>query len=272
MTTKRGKTKKSIKTKIKVIKSKASTSKRSCSNMTASEKIPTDVSTFDNMCYGGFNKESVNLIVGGAGSGKTIFSIQFLFGGLERGEKCMYITFEEKKEELYRNMFNLGFDLEKYEKTGKFIFVEYSPEKVKSMLEEGGGTLESIVYKEKINRLVIDSITSFTLLFESELSKREAALSLFDIIKRWKCTVLLTMEKELSKEELISGSESAMEFEVDSVILIFYLRLDGPRKRLIEILKMRGTKHSREIFPFEIGKGGINISKKPERHLKLSIS
>ncbi|MCX6742312.1 MAG: hypothetical protein NTX24_04035 [Candidatus Pacearchaeota archaeon] len=265
MATKRGKTKtKASKVKIKKANSKSS-------NIPASEKIPTMVSTFDDMCYGGFNKESVNLIVGGAGSGKTIFANQFLFGGLEKGEKCMYITFEEKKEELYRNMLNLGFDLAKYEKAGKFIFVEYSPEKVKSMLEEGGGTLESIVYKEKINRLVIDSITSFTLLFESELSKREAALALFDIIKKWKCTVLLTMEKELSKEELISGSESAMEFEVDSVVLIFYLRLDGTRKRLIEILKMRGTKHSREIFPFEIGKGGIDISKKPEKHLRINI-
>lgn len=257
MAAKRGKTKK-VKT--------------SSTSSPASEKIPTGVSTFDKMCSGGFNKESVNLIVGGAGSGKTIFSVQFLYGGLERGEKCMYITFEEKRDEIYRNMLNLGFDLEKYEKAGKFIFIEYSPEKVKSMLEEGGGTLESLVYKEKINRLVIDSITSFTLLFESELSKREAALSLFDIIKRWKCTVLLTMEKELTKEELISGSESAMEFEVDSVILMFYLRLDGYRNRLIEILKMRGTKHSREIFPFEIGKGGIEISKKAEKNLKIRIS
>ena len=154
------------------------------------------------------------------------------------------------------------------EKAGKFIFIEYSPEKVKSMLEEGGGTLESLVYKSKINRLVIDSVTSFTLLFESELAKREAALSLFDIIKRWKCSVLLTMEKELSNQELFYGSESAMEFEVDSVILMFFLRIkDGLRQRLIEILKMRGTKHSKYVHPFEITSKGVEISKAPLKKL-----
>jgi circadian clock protein KaiC len=234
------------------------------------DKIPTYISTFDNLCNGGLNKESVNLIVGGAGSGKTIFSIQFLIGGLKNGETCMYITFEEKREELYQNMLEFGFDLEEYEKKGKFIFIEYSPEKVKSVLEEGGGTLESLVYKSKINRLVIDSITSFTLLFESELAKREAALSLFDIIKKWKCSILLTMEKELSKEELISGSESAMEFEVDSVILMFFLRVkDGKRQRMIEVLKMRGTKHSEYVYPFLITDKGIEISKSPLKNVRV---
>jgi circadian clock protein KaiC len=233
-------------------------------------KTPTGISIFDTLCDGGLNKESVNLIVGGAGSGKTIFSVQFLIEGLKRGEICMYITFEEKRDELYGNMLEFGFDLEKYEKAGNFVFIEYSPEKVKAMLEEGGGTLESLVYKKKINRLVIDSITSFTLLFESELAKREAALALFDIIKRWKCSVLLTMEKELSRNELISGSESAMEFEVDSVILMFFLRMSsGQRTRLIEILKMRGTKHSKSVYPFEISSKGIEISKSPLKSVKV---
>ncbi len=234
------------------------------------EKIPTFISNFDSICNGGLNKESVNLLVGGAGSGKTIFSIQFLIGGLKNGETCMYITFEEKREELFRNMLEFGFNLEEYEKKGKFIFIEYSPEKVKSMLEEGGGTLESLVYKSKINRLVIDSITSFTLLFESELAKREAALSLFEIIKRWKCSILMTMEKELSKEELISGSESAIEFEVDSVILMFFLRMkEGKRQRMIEVLKMRGTKHSEFVYPFSINDKGIEVSKNALKNIHI---
>jgi len=235
------------------------------------DKIPTGISTFDDITEGGLGKGSVNLIVGGAGSGKTIFSIQFLYTGLKNGETCMYLTFEEKKEDLYKNMMKVGFDLKKYEESGKFIFVEYTPEQVKTMIEEGGGTLESMVSKKNINRLVIDSVTSFGLLFESELEKREAALALFDIIKAWKCTSFLTTEKELSIEELVSGSESAMEFEVDSVILIFYLRLEDTRNRMIEVLKMRGTKHSRKIYSMEITEQGIKISKKPETKIKSDL-
>lgn len=108
------------------------------------------------------------------------------------------------------------------------------------------------------------------MLFESELAKREAALALFDIIKKWKCSVLLTMEKELSSTELLYGSESAMEFEVDSVILMFFLRMKtGERRRLIEILKMRGVKHSKYVYPLEIGSKGIEISKKPLKKIDV---
>ncbi len=236
------------------------------------DRVKTGITTFDEITDGGLGKGSVNLVVGGAGSGKTIFSLQFLYTGLKNGETCMYLTFEEKKDDLYKNMLKVGFDLKKYEESGKFIFVEYTPEQVKTMIEEGGGTLESMVSKKNINRLVIDSVTSFELLFETELEKREAALALFDIIKRWKCTTMLTTEKELSIDELISGSESAMEFEVDSVILIFYLRLDGTRNRLIEVLKMRGTKHSRKIYALEITDDGIKISHNPERSIKSDLA
>ncbi|MEM2089656.1 MAG: ATPase domain-containing protein [Candidatus Pacearchaeota archaeon] len=230
---------------------------------TKQDKVLTGISVFDKITEGGFNKESVNLIVGGAGAGKTIFAMQFLMHGLKRGETCLYITFEEKKDELYRNMLKLGWDLAAYEKKGKFIFVEYTPEKVKKMLEEGGGALESLMYKKNIARLVIDSITSFTLLFESEIAKREAALALFDMTRRWKTTVLLTLEKELTLQDLISGSASAIEFEADSVILLYFLRQNGMRNRILEVLKMRGTKHSRNLYPFEITSRGIELSEKP---------
>ncbi len=240
-----------MKKKIKEIKSKKN------------EKIETKISIFDQMTNGGFEKESINLLVGGAGAGKTVFAIQFLIEGVKLGETSIYITFEEKKEELYRNMLKFGWDLEKYEKAGKFIFVEYTPEKVKQMLEEGGGALDSLMYKKNVNRLVIDSVTSFTLLFEGELAKREAALALFEMTRRWKTTVLLTIEKELTVSDLSSGSASALEFEADSIILLYFLREKSQRRRLIEVLKMRGTNHSTSLYPFEISKKGIDISKKP---------
>jgi len=249
------KNKKSVKSIVKVFKK---------------EKIPSGISIFDDISGGGFNEESINLIVGGAGAGKTIFSLQFLINGMKKGEICLYITFEEKKEELYRNMLSFGWDLESYEKQGKFIFVEYTPEKVKQMLEEGGGALESLMYKKKISRLVIDSVTSFTLLFEGELAKREAALALFEMTRRWKTTVLLTLEKELTTTDMTSGSGSAIEFEADSIVLLYFIRQDGGRQRLIEILKMRGTKHSTNIYPFYITPKGVDISSKPMKKIKIS--
>jgi len=129
------------------------------------------------------------------------------------------------------------------------------------MLEEGGGAIESIILRKKISRMIIDSITSFALLFEDEFEKREASLSLFNMIKKWNCTVLLTFEGRPRKEEKIDSK--ALEFESDAIILLYYFREKGERHRYLEILKMRGTKHSKKIYRFNIEKGGITIHPGP---------
>lgn len=225
------------------------------------ERIPTGIKNFDSLIEGGFEKNSTNVLVGGPGSGKTIFAIQFLMEGIEKGEHCLYVTFEEKKEQFYANMVEFGWDLQKYEEEGLFFFLEYTPLKVKTMLEEGGGAIENIVVGKKISRLVIDSMTSFALLFEDELARREAALSLFNMIKKWNSTSLLTLE-----EEHLFGDKSstkALEFESDSIILLYFIRVKKQRERYIEVLKMRGTKHSEKVYHFNIEGKGIALGSKP---------
>jgi len=221
-------------------------------------RLKTGISNFDRLVEGGFEKNSINLVVGDSGSGKTIFGVQFLMEGIKEGEKCLYITFEEKKSDFFKNMLDFGWDLADLEKKGNFIFLEYTPEKVKTMLEEGGGTIESVVLRKKINRIVIDSITSFALLFEDDLKKREAALDLFSMLRKWGCTSLLTYEEEPMAEK--KATSKTLEFESDSIVAIYFLRVGKSRERFIEVLKMRGTKHSREIFPFLIDKKGISVS------------
>ncbi len=226
-------------------------------------RIPSGIPNFDRLVEGGFEAGSTNLIVGGSGSGKSILATQFLVSGMDRGEHCLYVTFEEKKSQFYKNMLEFNWDLASYEKRGLLTFLEYAPEKVRTMLEEGGGAIESIILNKKIKRIVIDSITSFELLFQDEFAKREAALSLFKMINNWGCTSLLTLEEENS--EGIKMASRALEFESDSIILLYFVRCDHhqKRERFIEILKMRGTEHSNNIYPFTMDKRGIIVSKKP---------
>lgn len=73
----------------------------------------TGIKGFDSMIEKGFERNSINLIVGGSGSGKTIFGMQFLIDGIKRGETVMYVTFEEKRDEFYKNMKDFGWDLKK---------------------------------------------------------------------------------------------------------------------------------------------------------------
>ena len=106
----------------------------------------------------------------------------------------------------------------------------------------------------------MDSVTSFTLLFDDVLSKKQATLGLFDIINKWNSTTLLSVQHDPSK--LKAEELPTMEFEADSISLLYYTKIKGIRKRFIEVLKMRGTNHSKETRIFEIGKGGIKIGKK----------
>ncbi len=224
------------------------------------ERVSTGISNLDSITEKGFEKNSTNLIIGSSGSGKSIFGVQFLIEGIEKKENCMFISFEEGKETFYQNLKKLGWDLEKLEKQDKFYFLEYTPKKVKIMLDEGGGIIESLVLRKKITRIVIDSLTSFILLFNDELKQRESTLSLFNLLKGWDCTSLLTYEGDNLKEDKLKSK--ILEFESDSIIALYFLRNKNERKRYLEVLKMRATNHSKKIHEFSIGKKGILLSKK----------
>ena len=220
------------------------------------QRASTGVHGLDKLVQGGFKERSINLVTGGPGSGKTIFAFMFLIEGFRKGEKGVYVTFEEKKEKLYEDMLSFGWDLAKYEEEGKFAYLEYTPEQVKKVLVEGGGTMDSLVNKMKAKRIVLDSVTSFTLLYKEELAKQEAALALFELIDRWGCTTLLT-----SQDTSLSGVEisTALEFEVDSIVILYHKKKKGVRVRGLEILKMRGTKIPDETYGLKIDKNGLTI-------------
>ena len=223
---------------------------------TTIKRMATGIPGMDKMIEGGFEEHSVNLIAGSTGTGKTIFAIQFLVNGIiKNNEPGIYITFEESKSEIFRDMTRFGWDLAKFEEEGKLIFLEYPPEHVRKLLAEGGGLIEESVEKLGAKRIVIDSISSFTMLYKDELEKREESLSLFELMRKWGCTSLFTCEDELHDLDYAISSE--LEFEVDGVILLYNIRERGIRKRAMEILKMRGTKHLRKTISFEITNKGI---------------
>ncbi|MGC9309334.1 MAG: RAD55 family ATPase [Candidatus Nanoarchaeia archaeon] len=225
------------------------------------ERISTGISRLDKLTNGGFEANSVNLLIGGSGNGKSVFSIQFIMQGLKKGENCLYISFEEKKTEFFNNMKQLGFNLEDYEKKGNFIFLEYTPEKVRKMLNEGGGAIEATVLNKKVSRLVIDSITAFSMLFEGEHEQRQAVLNLFNMLRKWDCSTLITYERDPLLDE--RHTSRILEFESDAIIYLYFFRNDSERERYLEIIKMRGTKHSKEIWPYDIKENGIEIADKP---------
>ena len=225
------------------------------------KRIPTGIDGFDSMIEGGLRNNSINLIAGGAGTGKTIFAMQFIINGiLKYNEPGLYITFEEKRDKVYEDMSRFGWDLAKYEKQKKLVFLEYTPEQVKRMLTEGGGIIENIIEKNGIKRIVVDSITSFALLYEDELTKKGAALTLFNLIDKWNCTGIMTSQMTFADDFNSGILSSSLEFEADGIIILYHIKKKGIRCRAIEVLKMRSTKIPEKTVTMQITDTGLDIS------------
>src|SRR5688500_20260695 len=91
-------------------------------------KLPTGIATFDVIAKGGLPKHRTTLISGTAGSGKTVFAMQFLAAGIAAGENGVFVTFEESATDIRKNMASFGWDLAGWEKSGKLAFVDASPD------------------------------------------------------------------------------------------------------------------------------------------------
>lgn len=220
-------------------------------------RVPTGIEGFDKIVSGGFVKNSVVLLMGGAGSGKTIFSIQFLYNGITKfRENGIYISFNESKEDIYRHASLFDFDFYKLEKEKKLGFIKYEPHEVENILKEGGGTIKDLIDEINAKRLVIDSLTSYRIMFENKYKETEAILNLFQLLRKWDLTSLVLVESPQTNFENIDERAA---FLADGIILIYYFRKDFSRTRALEVIKMRDTFHLEKICPFTITKKGIVV-------------
>jgi len=230
--------------------------KKRDSNSSVMERIPSGIRGLDKVIEGGFEKNSIILVSGGGGSGKTIFGISFLLEGIKKfDETAVYISFEENKDKFYRHMFRFGWDLADLEKKGKFIFIKYTPEKIAKVVKEGGTEIGKELKELNAKRIVIDSLSAYTVMFEKESEQRKMLVDLFEMIEGWDCTAIVIAEENPSLEKYHS---SVMGFMADAIVYLYNIIKDNRSLiRGMQIAKMRGTRHASNIFPFSIGDKGI---------------
>ncbi|MEM2570045.1 MAG: ATPase domain-containing protein, partial [Candidatus Bathyarchaeia archaeon] len=131
----------------------------------SADRVPTGISGLDEIAGGGFPKNSLIILAGNPGTGKTIFSAHFLYyGAANYGEKGVYVSFAESKEAFLKNMRGLGLDFEKLEKEGKFRFLD-----MVTVRSEAVSTVLEAILKEVsglgAKRLVIDSFSALAQAF-----------------------------------------------------------------------------------------------------------
>jgi circadian clock protein KaiC len=112
------------------------------------------------MLGGGIFIGSSTLITGSPGTGKSTIGLSFISEGLKKGDSCLYIGFEESKEQIMRNAINFGWDFKKYENNGNLIMRCIYPDE--KYLEEHLTDIKNIIEQKKIKRCVVDPISAIS--------------------------------------------------------------------------------------------------------------
>ena len=225
------------------------------------ERCPTGIKSFDKLCQGGFVRDSINLVTGNAGAGKTTFILQFLYNGAEIGENGLYLSFEPEVQDLYRDAKKHGWDFENLDKKGKCKVLKMS---TKSSVKEIGDKLAALIAKYDIRRVCFDPINVFAVSLQDKSDIRQQIFDLVTMLKKISVTVLIAGEADEEREngQTVNDNIVFTKYLVDGVVELYSSGLGGAGDRAIRISKMRGTNHFRGPVEMSIKDNGINISGK----------
>jgi circadian clock protein KaiC len=218
-------------------------------------RISSGNAKLDEMCGGGLFRDSVTLVSGATGTGKTLTVTQFLNGGAAAGERCLLLAFEESRDQLFRNAASWGVDFEKLERDGLLRVVCDYPDI--AGLEDWLVTIQNIITEFKPQRVALDSLTALERIGTVN-AFREFVIGMTSFIKQQEITGLFTA----TTSSLMGGSsitEANISTLTDSIILLRYVEMFGDMKRGLAVLKMRGSVHDKGIREFRIDQSGMHL-------------
>jgi circadian clock protein KaiC len=238
------------------------------------EFYKTGVPGFDELFQKGIPFGSSVLVEGGPGSGKTIFNLQMAFNACKRGQRALYMSFEEPEENLRSHMRNFGWNPEEYEKKGLLMIKRFNAldiaRSVEALLSEAKKELLIDVQPILIPRefkpdvICVDSLTSIASAFSGEENRFRIYLEqFFRYLEKSGITSFLIRETALPTHlgYVFQEQGEAVSFLSDGIIALYsVIYKNGERHRAIEVLKMRGSEFKRRIVELEIkNNAGVRV-------------
>ena len=227
--------------------------------------MATGIRGFDDLTLGGLPLGRPTLLAGTTGSGKTIFAAEFCAQGIRQyNQPAVFVTFEEPPADIRTNVASLGFEIEAWEREGRWAFVDASPP-LGAEVVVGNWDLDALVARitratEAVGaaRVVIDSIGAVFTRFADDGLVRVELTRLTHALKDLGVTALLTAERAHEYNSIARfGVE---EFVADNVLILRNVTELEKRRRTIEILKIRGAAHRSGEYSFTITPGeGISV-------------
>src|SRR5579864_319210 len=167
------------------------------------QKLVTGIASFDMIAKGGLPEHRTTLLSGTAGSGKTVFAVQFLAAGIrEADQNGVFITFEESAPDIRQNMKGFGWDLAQWEREGRFAFVDASPDPGTEIFESGSfdlgallARMQNAVHKVNAKRVAVDSLGAVFSQFSDQSIVRRELFRIASALKHMGVTAVLTAER-----------------------------------------------------------------------------
>jgi circadian clock protein KaiC len=228
------------------------------------QKIRTMIEGFDDISHGGLPIERTTLVSGTSGTGKTLFAIQFVYNGIRYfNEPGVFVTFEESPNDIIKNAYSFGWDLQQLINEGKLFILDASPDPDGQEVVGNfdlSALIERIQYgirKYKAKRVSIDSVTAVFQQYDAASVVRREIFRLVARLKQVGATTVMTTER--LEEYGPTARFGVEEFVSDNVVILRNVLEGERRRRTIEILKLRGTTHMKGEYPFTMTTDGINI-------------
>ncbi|MFO8078024.1 MAG: circadian clock protein KaiC [Thermoplasmatota archaeon] len=207
------------------------------------QRFSTGNDELDAMIDGGVIQHSSTLLAGSTGTGKTLLSLGFIMDGLRNGEQCLFVGFEESRDQLLKNASSFGWDLASFEEKGLLhLYCAYPGD---CLLEEHFFNIQEIIEQKKISRCVIDSLSAIAHEFEDrEFS--DFAIRLNGFLKNNDVTSFFTA----ATGSLVGGSivvGQNLSTLTDGIIMLRYVEMQGKLESVINVLKLRGSDHVKDL-------------------------
>ncbi|GAA4017092.1 ATPase domain-containing protein [Actimicrobium antarcticum] len=224
------------------------------------QRMSMGVPTLDEMLGGGLPVGYSLLIVGPSGSGKTVLATQFLAEGLRIGEAGVIAAFEKSPNQL------LGKQLNQMVDRGEVGYI--NTRTLDLSIDEILHDMVAMITKMKAKRVVIDSLSGFELALAPVFREdfRDALYRMVAVLTGMGVTVLMTAEM-VDKYDSLSFCSYGNAFLADAILLQRYVEIGGEFKRVMSVVKVRGSNHSKEIRFFEVEHDKIRIGATTSEYL-----
>jgi circadian clock protein KaiC len=221
----------------------------------SNERVPTGIADLDEMLGGkGFYRGSSVLISGTAGSGKTTMAASFVEAACRRGERCLFVGFEESVDQVARNMGSVGVDLKQGAGKGLLVHEAWRPSQYG--IEMHLLRIHKLIDAVNPQHVVIDPITNL-ITGSAQKDVYSMLVRLMDYLKSRKITAVFT---NLTVDgDALEQTDIGISSLTDTWILCRDQELNGERNRCVYILKSRGMPHSNQVREFVMSHEGIRL-------------